>query len=76
MLAPLLQAEPELAASLPDDELLALLLMAERRAGKRSFWWPYLRCVRLMCVRCIVGSISEWDGSTPLESVFDGSNTP
>jgi hypothetical protein len=45
VLAPLVQAEPDLIASLPDDELLALLLMAERRAGKASFWWPYLRCV-------------------------------
>lgn len=48
VLAPLVHAEPDLIASLPDDEVLALLLMAERRAGKRSFWWPYLWCVLLL----------------------------
>lgn len=52
VLAPLAAAEPDLLAALPDDEVLALLLMAERRAGKRSFWWPYLRCVLVV----------RWDG--------------
>ena len=45
VLAPLTAAEADLLAALPDDEVLALLLMAERRAGPRSFWWPYLRWV-------------------------------
>lgn len=45
VLAPLAAAEADLLTALPDDEVLALLLMAERRAGPRSFWWPYLRWV-------------------------------
>lgn len=36
-------AEPQLLAEEAQDELLALVLMAERRAGRDSFWWPYLK---------------------------------
>lgn len=38
----IVKAEPHLMAFDSKDELLALLLMAERRAGSQSFWWPYL----------------------------------
>lgn len=35
--------EPQLLAEEAQDELLALVLMAERRAGRHSYWWPYLK---------------------------------
>ena len=36
-------AEPQLLEEEAQDELLALMLMAERRAAHESFWWPYLQ---------------------------------
>eukprot|EP00624_Nannochloropsis_granulata_P003675 evm.model.NODE_28528_length_50078_cov_28.909842.18 len=43
VLRDVVSAEPQLLEKDAQDELLALMLMAERRAGRHSYWWPYLK---------------------------------
>lgn len=37
--------EPQLQDNGQEEELLALMLMAERRAGSKSYWWHYLQTI-------------------------------